>query len=35
LEKILLTPPPLELQALSIPPGATPSTLVSLPEPSY
>ena len=31
-EKMLLTPPPLELHALSIPPGATPITLVSLPE---
>src|ERR1700735_4761198 len=34
-EKILLTPPPLQPHAASIPPGATPITLVSLPEPSY
>ena len=32
--KIRLAPPPLEFQALSIPPGATPTTLVSLPEAS-
>src|ERR1039458_8561875 len=35
LENIWLTPPPLESHAASIPPGATPITLVSLPEPSY
>src|ERR1700688_1674482 len=32
--KIRLAPPPLEFQALSIPPGATPTTLMSLPEAS-
>jgi hypothetical protein len=32
-ENMLLTPPPLEPHAVSIPPGATPITLVSLPEP--
>jgi hypothetical protein len=31
-ENMLLTPPPLEPHAVSIPPGATPITLMSLPE---
>src|SRR5579885_3050510 len=33
--KIWLAPPPLSAHPLSIPPGATPTTLVSFPEPSY
>src|SRR6202035_2065903 len=35
LAKIWLAPPPLDPQPLSIPPGATPTTLMSLPEASH
>lgn len=35
LAKIWLAPPPREPQPLSIPPGATPTTLMSLPEPPH